>query len=38
MVADPAAYAGKVADFLDIPLDVSAMGDVPQEQFYRQRK
>lgn len=38
MVADPAAYAEKVASFLSIPMNVKAMGDVPQEQYYRQRK
>lgn len=38
MVADPAGYAEKVASFLSIPMNVKAMGDVPQEQYYRQRK
>lgn len=38
MLAYPAEYAAKVAEFLDIPMNVKAMGNVPQEQFYRQRK
>jgi len=38
MIAHPAEYASKVAEFLNIPMDVKAMGEVPQEQFYRQRK
>lgn len=38
MVKQPAEYAAKVAEFLDTPMDVKAMGEVPQEQFYRQRK
>ena len=38
MVENPTGYAVKVAEFLGIPVDVKAMGDVPQEQFYRQRK
>jgi hypothetical protein len=38
MIAHPAEYAAKVAEFLGAPMDVRAMGDVPQEQFYRQRK
>lgn len=38
MIAQPAGYAAKVAEFLGIPMDVKAMGEVPQEQFYRQRK
>lgn len=38
MVKHPAEYAEKVAEFLGISLDVKAMGEVPQDQFYRQRK
>lgn len=38
MIAQPAGYAAKTAEFLGIPMDIKAMGEVPQEQFYRQRK
>lgn len=38
MLVHPDEYAAKVAGFLGIPMDVKAMTDVPQEQFYRQRK
>ncbi|MBI2332300.1 MAG: sulfotransferase domain-containing protein [Chloroflexi bacterium] len=38
MIAHPADYAAKVAEFLDIPMDVGTMEKVPQEQYYRQRK
>ena len=38
MVADPAGYANKVAEFLGAAVNVEAMKNVPQEQFYRQRK
>lgn len=38
MVKHPAEYAEKVTEFLGTSLDVKAMGEVPQEQFYRQRK
>lgn len=38
MVKHPAEYAEKVTEFLGASLDVKAMGEVPQEQFYRQRK
>lgn len=38
MIAEPAEYAAKVAEFLGIPMDIKAMGEVPQEQYYRQRK
>lgn len=38
MVKQPAEYAAKVAEFLGIPMDARAMGEVPQDQFYRQRK
>ncbi len=38
MVADPAGYANKVAEFLGSAVYVEAMKNVPQEQFYRQRK
>jgi hypothetical protein len=37
-VADPAGYANKVAEFLGAAVNVEAMKNVPQEQFYRQRK
>lgn len=38
MLKAPAALAGGVAEFLGIPVDVRAMSEVPQEQYYRQRK
>lgn len=38
MVGDPADYAKKVAEFLDAAMNVEAMVNIPQEQFYRQRK
>jgi hypothetical protein len=38
MVKQPVEYATKVAEFLGILMDLKAMGEVPQEQFYRQRK
>lgn len=38
MVRDPADYAKKVAEFLDAAMNVEAMVNIPQEQFYRQRK
>ena len=38
MIAHPADYAEKVAAFLGVPMNTQAMSDVPQEQFYRQRK
>ena len=38
MIIQPAEYAIKVAEFLNIPLDVKVMSEVPQEQFYRQRR
>ncbi len=38
MVKQPVEYAAKVAEFLGAPMDVKAMGEVPQVQFYRQRK
>lgn len=38
MLKNPAEYSTKVAEFLGISLDLKAMGEVPQEQFYRQRK
>jgi len=38
MVANPIDYAKKVAEFLGTAVNVEAMENVPQEQFYRQRK
>lgn len=38
MLAHPDEYAAKVADFLGITMDVKSMAEVPQEQYYRQRK
>lgn len=38
MVRDPADYAKKVAEFLGAAMNVEAMVNIPQEQFYRQRK
>lgn len=38
MVSQPMEYATKVSGFLGIPMNVKAMGEVPQEQYYRQRK
>ena len=38
MLKEPAVLAGGVAEFLGIPVDVRAMSEVPQEQYYRQRK
>lgn len=38
MIARPAEYADDVAGFLDVLMDVAAMGEVPRDQFYRQRK
>ena len=38
MVKQPVEYAAKVAEFLGAPMDVKAMREVPQDQFYRQRK
>lgn len=38
MLANPKEYAEKIVNFLEMPMNTSAMGDVPQEQFYRQRK
>lgn len=38
MLKDPSKYATMVAEFMELPLDKSAMSRVPQEQFYRQRK
>ena len=37
MVKEPLRLADEVAKFLGVPVDVKAMGEVPQEQFYRQR-
>ncbi|MBV6393929.1 MAG: hypothetical protein KPEEDBHJ_03174 [Anaerolineales bacterium] len=37
MLKAPAEYAAKVAAFLGAPLNVQAMADVPQDQYYRQR-
>ena len=37
MVKEPLRLADEVARFLGVPMDVKAMGEVPQEQFYRQR-
>ena len=38
MLKEPAALAGGVAEFLGIQMNVKAMSEVPQEQYYRQRK
>ncbi|GAB4567629.1 MAG: hypothetical protein Fur0017_08910 [Anaerolineales bacterium] len=38
MVSQPMEYATKVSGFLGLPMNVKAMGEVPQEQYYRQRK
>jgi hypothetical protein len=38
MMKYPAEHAEKVAAFLGIPMNTQAMGEIPQEQFYRQRK
>ena len=38
MIAHPMEYASKVAEFLGAPMNVKAMEEVPQEQYYRQRK
>lgn len=38
MLKQPAKYAGMVVDFLGVPMNMQAMSQVPQEQFYRQRK
>ena len=38
MIAHPMEYASKVAEFLGTPMNVKAMEEVPQEQYYRQRK
>ena len=38
MVTSPEEYAQKVAAFLGVPMNIAAMGNIPQEQFYRQRK
>ena len=38
MVKQPAQYAAKVAEFLGISMEIRAMCEVPQDQFYRQRK
>ena len=38
MVASPGEYAQKVAAFLGCPMNIAGMENVPQEQFYRQRK
>lgn len=38
MVKNPADQSRKVAEFLDIPMNVEQMESVPQGQFYRQRK
>lgn len=38
MVKQPAEYAAKVAEFLGISMEIRAMCEVPQDQFYRQRK
>lgn len=37
MVKEPHKLADEVAKFLGVPMDVKAMGAVPQEQYYRQR-
>ncbi|NOH03357.1 MAG: sulfotransferase family protein [Chloroflexi bacterium] len=38
LLKSPAEYAAKVAEFLNVRLDVRAMSGIPQEQLYRQRK
>lgn len=38
MVKQPTEYAAKVAEFLGISMEIRAMCEVPQDQFYRQRK
>ena len=38
MLKESAALAGGVAEFLGIQMNVKAMSEVPQEQYYRQRK
>ena len=38
MLKHPVEYAEKVTAFLGIPMNTQAMGEVPQDQFYRQRK
>lgn len=38
LMKEPAAHVAKVVNFLQIPVDVQAMEDVPQGQYYRQRK
>ena len=38
MLKHPADFAAKVAEFTALPLNLQAMSEVPQEQFYRQRK
>lgn len=38
MIGSPDEYAAKIAEFLDASMDVNAMKEIPQAQFYRQRK
>lgn len=38
MLVNPIDYATKVVEFLGVPVDIEAMWNVPQVQFYRQRK
>ncbi len=38
LLKEPAEYMTKVVEFLGITLNTAAMMEVPQEQFYRQRK
>jgi DNA-binding NtrC family response regulator len=37
MMADPDAYLQKIADFIDVPVDVDKMRSVPNERLYRNR-
>ena len=37
MMAEPDAYLQKIADFIDVPVDVAKMRSVPNERLYRNR-
>lgn len=37
LLSDPKKMAAEIARFIEMPLDVQAMTNVPEESFYRQR-